>query len=437
MRHPDPVACLATAAAVVAVLCAACASQGMPPGGPPDVAPPLLLHVLPESGSISVSPRAVAFTFNEVISEQPRGAPSLDGIVVVSPSDGRPDVSWERTRLVVRPHRAWRANTAYSVTILPGLSDLRNNAATQPFRTIFATGTTIPTGVATGVAFDWMEGRAAPKARIEGTTAGDTLLAYGAAADSLGRYALSTLPSGRFLVRAWLDQNTNGRVDPREPWDSATLAVADTVRHDFYLFPHDTLGARIARISVVDSVTLRLTFDHGLRPDSPLTADAVHLTVGADSALIPVRRVLAATTYDSAAALARVVREDSIARADTSEAGRRALARRDSLRRTQMRDSAAQAQIDSLRQSRDSVRREVRPRLGRPIPPTVIIVETATPLPVQTVVRVTVTGAQALAGPPRSSDRLVRWERPPPRDSTGTRRPPAGARPPHDGAVPR
>lgn len=401
----------------------ACASQGMPPGGPPDTVPPVLLRVSPESGAVNVRPRAVEFTFNEVIDERPRGAPSLDAIVVISPSDGRPDVTWERQRIVIRPRHGWHANTAYTVTILPGLTDLRANPAGHAFRTVFATGATIPTGVVAGAAFDWMAGRYAPTARIEATIGTDTLLRYASAADSLGRFSLGTLPAATFLVRAWMDQNNNGVRDPHEPWDTATLAIADSVRHDFYMFAHDTLGARIGEMRVVDSTVIRLKFDHGLRADAPLTAGQVHVVIARDSTPIAVRRIMPAATYDSVTALAKVASEDSIMRADTSARGRKALATRDSLRRAQTRDSSAKAQIDSLRALRDTVKRVPPPHMLRAVPPTDYVIETATPLPEDVTLRVTVTGAQAIEGPPRTSDRLILRQKPVARDSTG-RRPP-------------
>lgn len=423
MRRLEPGTGLMAAMALIA---AACASQGMPPGGPPDVAPPLLVSVSPESGSLNVRTRAVTFTFDEVISERPRGAPTLTDLVVISPSDGPPEVSWQRTRLVVRPHSAWRPNTAYTVTVLAGLSDLRNNATPQAVRTVFATGNAIPTGTLSGVAFDWMAGRPAPKARVDATILPDTLLRYAIAADSLGRFSLGSLPDSVFLVRAWADANSNGRVDFREPWDTVTMRVSDTGRHDFYMIAHDTLGALLARAVIVDSVTIRLTFDHGLRTNPPFTVAQVRVEVARDSTALAVRRVLAAAAYDSTAARARTAREDSILRADTSAAGQRARARRDSLRLAQQRDSAGQRQIDSLRALRDTAKREPAPRLDRPIPPTTFVVEMNAPLPADTTVRITVTDVQAMEGPPRTSNRLVIRERAAARDTT--RRPPAHPR---------
>lgn len=426
--------------AALAVLTAtvACASQGLPPGGHPDVTPPMLLRVTPESGTVNVRPRAVEFAFDEIVSERPRGAQTLAGLVVISPSDGKPDVSWERSRVAIRPQHGWRDNTAYSITILPGMTDLRGNAATRAFRTVFSTGATIPNGIVAGAAFDWTEGKPAPSARIDATIGTDTLLKYAIAADSVGRFLLGSLPAERFFVRAWMDLNKNGVRDLREPWDSVTLSVADSVRHDFYMFVHDTLGARLAGVTMVDSVTLRLKFDHALRGDPPLSEQQIAVAVARDSSAIQVRRVLTLAFYDSVAALARAAAADSALRADTTERGRKALAARDSARIARARDSVARLQIDSLRALRDTVRREPPPVPGRPVPPTEFVVITAAPLPVDTAVRVSARDVQAIEGPPRTSDRLIVRPKPAPRDTTRTD-PPAQSlrRPPHAVREPR
>lgn len=410
--------------ALVAAIAGGCASQGMPPGGPPDTAPPRLLRVTPESGSVRATPRAVEFTFDEVVSERPRGAADLRSLVVISPSDGRPEVDWARRRIIVRPRGNWRPNTAYAVTILPGLTDLRSNASTQAFRTVFATGDAIPGGVIRGATFDWMAGKPAPRARIDAVIRPDTVLTYGIAADSLGWYALSTLPAATYSVRAWLDLNNNGVLDTREPWDTATLAVADSVRHDFYLIPRDTLGAHVAEATFGDSVTLRVRFDHGLQLANPINAAQVSVRRYRDSSAIGVRSVVAAAAYDSARARARDASADSALRADTSASGRRALARRDSIRAAAQRDSAARAQMDSLRALRDTVKRVPPPKLGRPVPPTEFVIELAEPVAAGEAVRLTTRDVRALVGPPRTSERTVTRPRPAPRDSVGRRPPP-------------
>jgi hypothetical protein len=410
--------CAAGAAAV------GCASQGMPPGGPPDTTPPAMLRVTPESGATGASPRSVEFVFDGVVSERPRSAPSLAQLVVISPSDGPAVVDWARSRLVVRSRRGWRPNTAYTVTVLPGLADLRGNAATRPFRTVFSTGPVIPQGVIRGAAFDWMAGRPAPLARIEAMAGGDTLLRWTIAADSVGRYVLGSLPGDTFLVRAWVDQNSNGLRDPREPWDTVTVPVTDSARADFYVFPHDTIGAGLSEVTIEDSVTIRVKFDRGLHPTDPLAGARLRVLRRSDSTELAVRTAFAAAAYDSMRARLRAAREDSAARADTSEQGRRARARSDSARRTAQQDSSARAQIADVRSARDTVRREPPPVPARPVPPTEFVLAMAEPLPEDVPLRVIARDVQALAGPRRTTERPVTRRKPAPADSAAARRRP-------------
>lgn len=409
----------------------ACASQGMPPGGPPDTAAPTLVKVTPESGAVGVSPRVVEFRFSEVISERPRGAQSLEQLVVISPSDGAAEVDWARNRIVIRPGRGWRPNTAYAVTVLAGLTDLRTNAATVPFRTIFSTGNTIPAGVLRGVAFDWLAGRAAPGARIEATTGGDTLLKWSIAADSTGRFALPSLPAATFLVRGWLDANGNGVRDAREPWDTTTVALTDSARVDFYAIVRDTAGARIADVTVVDSTTIRLRFDRPLVPGRPLAGATIRV-LRRDSTEMPIVSVLAAAEFDSLSERRRRAREDSLARTDTSGSARAARIASDSALRRRQADSVNNAQTAALRAARDSIRREPLPQPARPTPPTEFVLTMRDALPEGVSVRVVAQNVQAIFGPPRNSERQVTRPRPAAPDSLASKRPPAAAptRPP-------
>ncbi|HMF86866.1 MAG TPA: hypothetical protein VK575_02225, partial [Gemmatimonadaceae bacterium] len=91
-----------------ALLCLGCASPGMPPGGPPDVAAPQIVAIIPDSGNVGVSPKEVIFRFDEVVSERPQGAQSLEALFLISPRDGAPETSWHRDAIGVRPRRGWR-----------------------------------------------------------------------------------------------------------------------------------------------------------------------------------------------------------------------------------------------------------------------------------------------------------------------------------------
>src|SRR3954465_13638806 len=126
------------------LLVAGCASPGMPPGGPPDVAAPEILSITPDSGTVGVKPKEVVFHFDEVVSERPTGATTLADLFMISPRDGVPSVSWHRDAITVKPAHGWRANTPYTVILLRGLADIRGNVRNTGATTFFSTGATIP-----------------------------------------------------------------------------------------------------------------------------------------------------------------------------------------------------------------------------------------------------------------------------------------------------
>ena len=132
----------------------ACAGASPPPGGPEDHAPPRLIHVTPDSNAVNVTAANVTFQFDETINDRGSGAQELARRFLISPADGSVRVSWHRSRIDVRPHDGFRPNTAYSVSLLPGLADLRGNTLKSGATIVFSTGPTIPTGAIPGTVFD-------------------------------------------------------------------------------------------------------------------------------------------------------------------------------------------------------------------------------------------------------------------------------------------
>jgi hypothetical protein len=371
---------------VVAVL--ACASQGDPPGGPPDSLAPRLIEVVPESGAVNVRPSRVEFRFDEVVSERPSGATSLAQLVLISPSDGLPRVDWRRRSIAVRPRRDWQQNAVYTVTLLPGIADLRGNTLKTGASVIFATGATIPDTRVAGVLYDWVAGAVARSGAVEAIALPDSVI-YVARTDTTGRFVLAHLPPGSYAVRAWIDANTNRELDPREAYDSTSIALRDTASVTLLAFVHDTLPPRINTVQVVDSTTLRVELNQPLDPDQVVDTTRFRLTAP-DSSAIPLRAVLSADAWDRA-------RADSLARADTT---RRAPAR-----------PAAPARRDSV-------------VLPRPIPVSRFVVVTAAPLRPETTYRLSAIEARNLLGRTGTSARVFTTPRRAPADTTGRVPPP-------------
>ncbi len=373
---------------ITAVALLACASQGDPPGGPPDAAAPVLIGIVPESGAVNVRPERVEFRFDEVVSERPSGATSLEQMVLISPSDGLPRVDWRRRSIAVRPRRDWRANAVYTVTLLPGISDLRGNVMRTGASVIFSTGAAIPDTRIAGILYDWVAGSAARLGAVEAIALPDSIV-YVARTDSAGRFALAHLPPGSYVLRAWLDANNNRDLDPREAYDSASVVLRDTASLTLFAFVHDTLPPRINTVQVVDSMTLRVELNQPLDPEQPLDTTRFRLTAS-DSSALALRAVFTADSFDRAQA-------DSIARADTT-------------RRAPPRQAPAAP--------RDSV------VLPRPVPVSRFVVVTALPLQPEASYRLIAVEARNLMGRAGTSARVFTTPRRAPADTTPPAPPP-------------
>jgi hypothetical protein len=390
--------------AVIIVLCmvclvglAACASEQFPPGGPERHAPPKLIALIPDTNAVNVQTNRAVFQFDEVVSELPSGLESLDKLFIVSPSQRKAPVSaaWHRKHISLSPRGGFRPNTVYTITMLPGLTDLRGNAIKKETVLTFSTGPTIPATAIHGIVFDWVKGTAAPKALIEAWVPPDTMTIWAAVADSNGRFTLPHLPPTHYIVRGYIDQNNNHKLDLRELWDTVGVNLTDSATVELLTFIHDTIGPRIAEARLIDSLTLRLTFDKGVDTTQKITTGLFTLKAK-DSTAIPITAAISGRTYDSIASAKNRVREDSILRADS--------VKRAAAGGVGARDTAAQRARAFERQARRDSSRESRvAKPSRPSPVTDAVVTVGTPLGNGAFYRITSTGLKNLLGYPRTS----------------------------------
>jgi hypothetical protein len=363
----------------------ACASPGMPPGGPPDVAAPQIVSIVPDSGTVGVKPKEVIFHFDEVVSEKPPSATTLADLFLISPRDGVPSVSWHRDAISVKPAHGWRNNTAYSVILLRGLADIRGNVRNTGATTFFSTGPTIPRTRISGQVFDWVAGTPAVGALVESFVPPDSLRPFVALVDSSGGFTLDHLPPARYTVRAYVDRNKNLSIDPSEPWDSVTLNLTDSIQKEFLVFAHDTVPPRIRDVEVVDSLSLRVTFDKAIDPTQTLSPTNFSLT-GPDSARVPI-------------ASAGPAPKDTTLKVTPTEA-----------RPTAGRQPAGRAPTRAAADTTPVVKRV----MSRPSPVASVIVKLQHPLVPKTLYRVRAIGIRGLTGQTGDSERSYTSPSPPP-----------------------
>jgi hypothetical protein len=393
-----------------------------PPGGPEDREPPQLIRTSPDSGAVNFRSRAVEFRFDEVISDRGTGAAALPQLVLVSPRDGTPRVAWRREAIAVRPRSGWRPNITYTVTVLPGVADLRGNTTRTGRTVVISTGATQSQFTLQGRVFDWMAERPAARAWVEAISRPDSIV-YVAVSDSAGMFTVGPLLPGTYTLRGFIDQNNNRALDRSEAWDSLTAQPPRAgVQTSFELLaaPRDTIPPRIAGIAVTDSVTLTVEFDRPLHPGRALTPGLFAL-VRADSTPVPIvevtTRAEAERREEARRAAADSARADS-ARADSARA-RRAAA--DTARaRPPARDTSRAARPARPAPQQPQLVRgpESQTRPSRPPPPQQVVLRTGAPFVAGTSYRLTVTGVANLLGRSGSSTRVFQVPRPAPPDTT-------------------
>lgn len=319
----------------LALIGAACANLGDPPGGPPDTAPPAILAVRPDSGAIVPDLEGDAvIQFDEVIDEleggfgrgagggggTSGGGGGLSGLerqVVLSPVAGPVKVNWRRSAIYLKPKEGWQPGRVYRLELLPGILDLRRNRLNEGRTIIFSTGPALPHGRLDGMAVLWVEQRALPLALIQAVQLPDTV-PYLTVADSGGGFRLDGIPSGPYVVYAVHDQNGNRRRDRREAYDSALVTIDSSASAVLWTFVHDTAGPRLRAADPLDTLATRLTFGQPLDPAAPLGTSQVQVLALPDSTPVAVTAVLTVAQHDSLVARARAAVDSARKAADTT-----------------------------------------------------------------------------------------------------------------------
>lgn len=293
---------------------AACAKIEAPPGGPPDTAPPRLVGTFPDSlVALPGFDGEVEFRFDEVVSEgsapgNANGTGDLQRLVLLSPTTRAADVSWKRSRITVKPGEGWQPNRTYRIELLPGVMDLRNNRATSARAVVtFTTGGPLPADTLRGKVIDWTTGQPVPRALVEAVLQPDSL-PYRIGADSAGNFIGAPLPAGSYLVYGAIDQNSNGRREAREAFDSVT-ARGNGPAVTLWAFPHDTNPPRLQQATTRDSVTVELQFSQPLSPAQRIDTSLVTVRHMPDSTAVAVALLATQRVYDS---LRQAIRPDSL-----------------------------------------------------------------------------------------------------------------------------
>ena len=293
-----------------ALLATACARAMAPPGGERDEAAPLILSITPEPMStIAPSDEPVVIRFDERISER-----DIENAVYVSPATGSVDIGKGRRDLEIGVAGGWQPNRVYRVVVRPIVRDLFDNTIAAPVEIVFSTGAEFHAGALAGVVYERVTGQPVRDARVEAQPA-DGGAYHIALTDTAGIFRMPFVPPGTYVLRAYADQNRDRRRDEYELGDSVPVVLgADTLLRPLALMRSDTSAANLTRVQVVDSVTLRFSFDDYMDAGRPQSDARLMVLSLPDSSVVP----LAGVHYPHALTAERA-RQDSIRRASMAD----------------------------------------------------------------------------------------------------------------------
>jgi hypothetical protein len=288
-------------ALVVTAAGLACARQGNPSGGPPDILPPVVIATDPAPKSmVEDLETVIRFRFSERVSERPaRGV--MNDAVMVSPRAGPVYVEPGRELIEVSVDGGLSTGLVYRFTLLPVITDLFGNVMREPFELVLSTGAPLVEDALVGQVLDRVTGGAVQGVEVTLTSLSpvrDTVV-HVSRSDAAGLFVFRYVPPGRYNLIAFEDQNRNLAPDPREPFGrrGVLLNANDTLLADVTILEPDTSAAQLVRAEVVDSSTLRLVFSDYLDPESVGTV-VVSLGGPEGEALAQVIQVLHPTVWE-------------------------------------------------------------------------------------------------------------------------------------------
>lgn len=262
-------------AVLLSLLLSGCASQGLPGGGPKDVAPPVPQQATPPNGSTSFAGRSFYIEFDEYVTIKD----AESNVIVSPPMRHKPQYVTKGRGVEVKLRDTLLPGTTYLFQFEGAVADFNEGNVLPAMEYVFSTGKLIDTFSLGGRVIDaynghpWAEPVTAalyaarpgerrsplqgeeqpPASLLAAVSAGDSLIVkerpdYVTRCDSTGAFAFHYLRPGAYWLRAFADADKNLKWGGGE-----AVAFCDTLVHAVYLplpAPTDTAmsdsAARVA-----------------------------------------------------------------------------------------------------------------------------------------------------------------------------------------------
>lgn len=262
---------------ILFILALACAHQGIPPGGPVDKFPPIVIEteLVPQPGTTRVPLNTdVTFVFSESVERQ-----SVEDAFFISPYPrGGYKFNWKGRRLIVEFPEGLESGRTYVLTIGSETRDYRRNRMKESFTLAFATGDSIDQAE--------IEGLVSADGSAEGTqiwayALNDSTIPnpknreadYITQSGETGTYRMPYVAPGNYRLFAVRDNDLNRFYDPE--YDLIGICTKDAhlspeklteVACNFKLTKEDTTRPGLFRVYNSDNRHLAVRFDESIAP---------------------------------------------------------------------------------------------------------------------------------------------------------------------------
>ncbi len=199
-----------------AVLAAACARVGAPPGGPKDVTPPRVLEYQPPNQTVNFRSKSIEIRFDEFI--------VLDQVnkklIISPPLEEKPEIRLKGKGLIIKLPGPLRDSTTYTFNFGDAIRDLNENNILENFTYVFSTGPELDSLQVHGQVLEARDLTAPEDAVVmlyEDLSDSAPLLEkplYVSKANPYGMFLLKNLKADTFRLYALVDGNANYRYDP-------------------------------------------------------------------------------------------------------------------------------------------------------------------------------------------------------------------------------
>jgi len=195
----------------------ACAQFVPPTGGKKDEIQPKLINSIPTSEQKNFKERTIKLEFNELVD-----VTSLrQELLIIPETEGTYDIKSKSNTVILKFDKAFKDSTTYTLNFRKAIKDLNERNESKNLKLVFSTGNNIDSLKIGGNIKNLLTNQPIMDAHVALYKLQDSLELkktkpnYFIKTDSIGNYQFENIKSGKYLIYAFMDKNSNLKYDTK------------------------------------------------------------------------------------------------------------------------------------------------------------------------------------------------------------------------------